>query len=87
MNFAFTEQQESIRAAIAKVCGRFDDAYWFERDHDGRFPEEFYRAMADDGWLGMCIGEDYGGAEIDALIAQGVVQAYSAPAPVAEGSP
>ena len=46
MNFALTEQQEGIRDAIAKVCARFDDAYWFERDHDGRFPEEFYRALA-----------------------------------------
>ena len=61
MNFALSEQQEGIREAIAKVCARFDDAYWFDRDHDGRFPEEFYRALADDGWLGMCIGEQYGG--------------------------
>ena len=62
MNFALSEQQEGIRDAIAKVCARFDDAYWFERDHDGRFPEEFYRALADDGWLGMCTGEAYGGS-------------------------
>ena len=62
MNFALSEQQEGIRDAIAKVCARFDDAYWFERDHDGRFPEEFYRALANDGWLGMCIGEPYGGS-------------------------
>jgi Acyl-CoA dehydrogenases len=62
MNFAFTEQQESIRAAIAKVCSRFDDAYWLERDRDGRFPEAFFRAVADDGWLGMCIGEEFGGS-------------------------
>jgi len=62
VNFALTEQQESIRDAIARICARFDDSYWFDRDHDGRFPEEFYRALADDGWLGMCIGEAYGGA-------------------------
>ena len=64
MNFAYTEQQESIRDAIGRICGRFDDQYWFDRDHDGRFPEEFYRALADDGWLGMCIGESYGGAAL-----------------------
>ncbi len=62
MNFALTEQQESIRDAIAKICARFDDQYWFDRDHDGRFPEELYRALADDGWLGMCIAEQYGGS-------------------------
>ncbi len=62
MNFALTEDQERIRDAIAKVCARFDDAYWFDRDHDGAFPEAFYRALADDGWLGMCMDEAYGGA-------------------------
>jgi acyl-CoA dehydrogenase len=62
MNFALTPEQEGIREAIARICNRFDDAYWFARDHDGRFPEEFFRALADDGWLGMCLGEDYGGS-------------------------
>ena len=38
MNFDLSEQQQGIRDAIAKVCARFDDSYWFERDHDGRAP-------------------------------------------------
>ncbi len=62
MNFTLTEDQERIREAIARICQRFDDAYWFDRDHDGAFPEAFYRALADDGWLGMCMDEAYGGA-------------------------
>jgi acyl-CoA dehydrogenase len=62
MNFALTEEQEHIRDAIAKICRRFDDTYWFDRDHDGAFPEAFYRALADDGWLGMCMDAAYGGA-------------------------
>jgi acyl-CoA dehydrogenase len=78
MNFALTEQQESIREAIARICGRFDDQYWFDRDHDGRFPEEFYQALAGDGWLGMCIGEQYGGAGLGvteaALMMQTIAQ-------------
>ena len=78
MNFALTEQQESIREAIAKICGRFNDQYWFDRDHDGRFPEELYQALAGDGWLGMCIGEQYGGAGLGvteaALMMQTIAQ-------------
>ena len=62
MDFAYTEQQDSIRAAVEKICARFDDAYWLERDRDGRFPEAFFRALAEDGWLGICIDERYGGA-------------------------
>ena len=79
MNFALTEQQQSIREAIARICARFDDRYWFDRDHDGLFPEAFYRAMADDGWLGMCIGEAYGGAGLGiteaAIMMQTIAQA------------
>jgi len=62
MDLAYTEQQDSIRAAVEKICVRFDDAYWLECDHDGRFPEECFHALADDGWLGICIDERYGGA-------------------------
>jgi acyl-CoA dehydrogenase len=77
MNFAYTEQQESIRAAIEKVCARFDDRYWFERDHDGRFPHEFHRALADDGWLGVCIDERYGGAGLGVSEAAVMMQAIA----------
>jgi acyl-CoA dehydrogenase len=77
MNFAYTEQQESIRAAIEKVCARFDDRYWLERDHDGRFPHEFHRALADAGWLGVCIDERYGGAGLGVSEAAVMMQAIA----------
>ena len=28
MDFALSANQESIRDAVAKICARFDDAYW-----------------------------------------------------------
>ncbi len=62
MDFAFTAEQESIRDAIAKICTGFDDAYWLMKDREGGFPVEFFKAMADAGWLGICIPEAYGGA-------------------------
>jgi acyl-CoA dehydrogenase len=33
-----------------------------QRDEDGHFPAEFHRAMADGGWLGLTMPEEYGGA-------------------------
>ena len=77
MNFALTEDQERIRDAIERICRRFDDQYWFDRDHDGRFPEEFYRAMADDGWLGLCMAEEYGGAGLGITEASIMMQAIA----------
>jgi len=62
MDFALTAEQESIRDAIAKICAGFDDTYWLKKDREGGFPVEFHKAMADAGWLGICIPEAYGGA-------------------------
>jgi acyl-CoA dehydrogenase len=47
---------------VAKICARFDDAYWLKKDKDGGFPGDFHKALADAGWLGICIPENYGGS-------------------------
>ncbi len=62
MDFTLTESQESIKAAVEKICGDFDDAYWLRKDREGGFPHDFYQAMADAGMLGICIPEAYGGS-------------------------
>ena len=62
MNFSMTEQQESIREAIGRICARFGDHYWLEKDRVGGFPVDFHQALARDGWLGICIPEAYGGS-------------------------
>src|SRR5215813_4713511 len=54
----------SIRDAITKLCAPFDDAYWLRRDRTGGFPEDFFQAFAAAGWLGICIPQAYGGAEL-----------------------
>ncbi len=69
MDFALTENQEAIRDAIQKICANFDDAYWLKKDREGGFPHDFHKAMADAGWLGICIPEEYGGSGL------GVVEA------------
>jgi acyl-CoA dehydrogenase len=55
MDFALTASQESIRDAVAKICARFDDAYWLKKDKEGGYPADFHKALADAGWLGICI--------------------------------
>jgi acyl-CoA dehydrogenase len=62
MDFSHSADQERIRDAIAKLCGRFGDDYWLKRDREGGFPVEFHQAMARDGWLGVAMPEQYGGA-------------------------
>ncbi len=62
MNFAFTPEQDQIRDAIAKICARFDDAYWLKKDNEGGFPKELHQALAKDGWLGIAMPEADGGS-------------------------
>jgi acyl-CoA dehydrogenase len=62
IDFALSELQLSLRDAVEKICARFGDDYWQARDRDKQFPEEFRRALAADGWLGICIPQGYGGA-------------------------
>ena len=56
------DERNAIREGVRAVVTRFDDDYWLERDEDGKFPREFHRAMADGGWLGITMPEEYGGA-------------------------
>jgi len=51
-----------VRRAVDKICARFSDDYWLERDRDGKFPDRFHRSLAAEGWLGVCIPEAYGGS-------------------------
>ncbi|CAN5439915.1 acyl-CoA dehydrogenase family protein [soil metagenome] len=62
MNFEISADQESIRDSIARICRQFGDDYWLRHDRDGGFPEEFAASLANDGWLGICIPEEYGGS-------------------------
>ncbi len=62
MNFAFSEDQLAIKDSVAKLCAQFDDKYWLKKDKEGGFPEDFYRTMADAGWLGIAMPEEYGGS-------------------------
>ena len=62
MDFSLTPDQLAIRDAVQKICAGFDDDYWLEHDNSGEFPTEFYDAVADGGWLGIAMPEEYGGA-------------------------
>lgn len=77
MDFGLNPQQDSIRDAILKICARFDDTYWLEKDRAGGFPHEFYDAMAHAGWLGICIPEEFGGSGLGIMEAAIMMRAIS----------
>ena len=61
MDFELSEDQATIRRAVAELAAKFDDQYWMEKDAAHEFPTEFYKAFADGGWLGITTPEQYGG--------------------------
>lgn len=77
MNFDPTPEQASIREAVQAVCRQFPETYWLERDSDGVFPHDFYRAMGAAGWLGIAIPEAYGGAGLGVSEAAVMMQAVA----------
>lgn len=77
MDFAETPEQQSVREAVARICARFGDEYWLARDRDHRFPTEFHQALAQDGWLGICMPEEYGGAGLGVTEAAIMMQAIA----------
>ncbi len=57
-----TEQQRLVRNSIRDVCESFDAAYWRECDAEERYPHAFVDELADHGWFGALIPDEYGGA-------------------------
>ncbi|MBW0093470.1 acyl-CoA/acyl-ACP dehydrogenase [Pseudonocardia sp. KRD-184] len=62
MDFEQDEDHDALRKGVRELIARYDDAYWSACDSEHRFPTEFYRTLADGGWLGVAIPEEYGGA-------------------------
>lgn len=60
----WSESQRSVREAIAKICSKYPDEYWMERDNEHKFPWELYNDLAANGWLGICLPQKYGGSEL-----------------------
>ena len=77
MDFALSEEQAQIREAIRKICAKFDDAYWLKKDREGGFPAELHRALAKDGWLGIAMPEEFGGAGLGIAEAAIMMQAIA----------
>src|SRR5207302_9316039 len=72
-----TPEQLEIREAVARLCTRFGDDYWLQKDEAGEFPHEFHGAMAEGGWLGVAMPEEYGGSALGISEAAVVMQAVA----------
>jgi len=61
VDFAPNADHDAIREGIRRICADFPDEYWLQKDADHEFPWDFYDKLAEGGWVGMAIPEQYGG--------------------------
>ncbi|MFB6142208.1 MAG: acyl-CoA dehydrogenase family protein [Halorientalis sp.] len=57
-----TENQRLVQNSIRNICDDFSHEYWRERASEGEYPHEFVDTLAERGWLGILVPEEYGGA-------------------------
>lgn len=58
---ALSSTQQTVREEIRAICSEFDGTYWRERDAEGEYPHEFVNLLAEEGWLGILLPEEYKG--------------------------
>ncbi|WP_207539346.1 acyl-CoA dehydrogenase family protein [Sabulicella rubraurantiaca] len=78
MDFELSADQRAIRDAVTAICDRFDDSYWLEKDRHGGFPHDFHAAIAEAGFLGICIPEAHGGSGLGITEAAIMMEAIAA---------
>jgi alkylation response protein AidB-like acyl-CoA dehydrogenase len=65
MNFDLTEDQRTVRDAVRELCEREFAPYAPGWDHEGIVPREAVSKLAEQGFLGMAIPEEWGGVGYD----------------------
>ncbi|KAK7938076.1 acyl-CoA dehydrogenase [Apiospora aurea] len=73
----FTENQMTVREAVATLCAKFPNSYWQEHDQHEQDPKEFHAALAKDGWLGIALPEELGGSGLGISEATMMMQAIA----------
>ena len=77
MDFRAPEELAEIRAAVRELCLRFPGEYWRGLEPD-TYPEEFVRALTENGWLAALVPEEYGGAGLSLTAASVILEEINA---------
>jgi len=62
MNFEITEEQMMLKDGVRKIAQNFGLEYWREKDSKHEFVHELWETLGKNGYIGVAIGEKYGGA-------------------------
>ena len=68
------EDHPEIREEVRKLCARFPDDWWRERDRERAYPTDFVNALTEAGYLSALIPEAYGGAGLPLSAAAAILE-------------
>ena len=67
MDFSQDPELENICHEARRLASPFNDDYWRSKDEKHEFPWDFYNAFAEQGWVGILVPEQYGGAGLGVM--------------------
>ncbi|MBV1961511.1 MAG: acyl-CoA/acyl-ACP dehydrogenase, partial [Immundisolibacteraceae bacterium] len=62
MDFQLSFEQQMILDYGSNLAESFGSDYWREKSDAQEFPQQLWQQIADDGFLGVMVSEEYGGA-------------------------
>lgn len=74
MEFTPPKHWDLIGDGLGGLSRQYGLEYWRQKDAEHAFPNEPWRALGEDGWLGLTIPEQYGGQGMSFLDAVFVVE-------------
>lgn len=67
-------QHDQVRQSLRRILQRFGPDYWAKVDRNLAFPDDFMAVMADAGYLGVLIPDEYGGLALGPGVASIIVE-------------
>jgi acyl-CoA dehydrogenase len=59
-----TESQRLVQRSIRAICAEYDHEYWREKSREEEYPHDFVDTLAEEGWMGALLPDEYGGADL-----------------------
>lgn len=77
MDMSLSDEQQAIDDSVRRICSKFSDDYWTDCEAELKFPEAYYQAMAEAGFLGITMPVELGGSGLGVTEAAIMMQAAS----------
>lgn len=77
MDLNMTKEQLQLQTAMREFCQKYIEPIEPILDREARFPYEEFRQLAEGGWLGLVVPEEFGGSDLDYLTYMLIIEEMS----------